>query len=484
MRSSSHRYVGAATVAAQTVLSAGLLFWTYRYVNRHTGAAAFGVWATVINMVVVVQLAEGGMGNAILRKVALYRARGEEKKASRVLSTGVASAGGLVLGAALLIWKPLTWWVPRLFDPQFHTLVQALIPWSLVVMVFNAVGMALIYAFDVAQRSQERAFLYVCTQAAMAAIAVAGLPHWGVKALLLGQAMQSVSFALLGWGRIRRWFPGLPLLPRWHWAEFREMAAYGLSWQGIAWLTVSFDVVMRALLVRFGGPELAGQFEYASKVVLQIRNVGVTALQTWVPRFTYLDERQPEQLAVEVRAMDRLTRAFAGMFLPVFWLGAPLLAALWQTPPDTQLTYVLALLSLGWSVNILSTPLYLATMGQGRMAPLVRGQAATLLVGTTAGWVLGLAVGGLGVVAGYVAAYIAGAFALGWTPSRSLDAADWGVASVVVLGTIAGLGVMLKSGDLPLWVTALAVLGYIVLFFLAVVRHPAIQRWRQSQTAH
>lgn len=479
MRSSSRRYVGAAAVAAQTVLSAVLLFWTYRYVNRHAGATAFGVWATVINMAVVAQLAEGGMGNALLRKVALHRARGEEEKASRVLSTGVASAGGLVLGAALLIWKPLVWWMPRLFAPHLHPLVQALIPWSLAVMVFNAVGMALIYAFDVAQRSQERALLYACSQVALTVVAVVALPHLGVKALLLGQVVQSVSFALLGWGRIRRWFPELPLLPRWYGAEFREMVAYGLSWQGIAWLSVSFDVVMRALLARFGGPELAGQFEYASKLVLQIRNVGVTALQTWVPRFTYLDERQPDLLAVETRAMGRLTGAFVGVLLPVFWLGAPLLGALWHPPPDPQLSYVLALLALGWSVNILSTPLYLAQMARGRMAPLVRGQAATLIVGTAVGWLLGFAIGGLGVVVGYAAAYIAGALALGWRPTRT-DVANRSLAAVAALGAIVGLLAVLKSGNLPLGIHALAVAGYTVLFVLALVRHPEIQQRRPS----
>lgn len=470
---------GGAAVAFQTLASAGLLFWTYRAVNAAAGAEDFGVWATVVGVTPLVGLAELGVSTSVLRQAAVARAEQQPRRVAQLLETGVTTVVVLTGAAGVLLWAPLRGGLHYALGPSHDPLVDLLLPLALLLVVSNTVGLVMINALDVLGHSSERAVLMLLSQVLLTGVAVGLVGTMGVKALLLGQLAQSVSYALGGWWRVRRHLPHVSRIPwRWKASVFRALAGYGARWQALSLPQLLVDPLMRWLLGRFGGTVLAGQYEFASKVALQARTVGVAALQTLVPRITELDARGSAHLAAFQRHMQRWADLLAAGLAPMLCLSAPLAAALWSRPPAAAVAALLAALGVGWSVNLVAASAYLVLLGQGRLRPLGYAHAATLAVLLVGGPLGGAWGGGAGVVAAYVLALVAGAAVLiPYIRAPRRFSQDVPLYAASALGLLAA-AVLLAFWPVSWMLSLVASVVFALLFAALLFRPPGLRaRW-------
>ena len=464
--------LGGASAALQTAASAVLLFWTYRTVNASAGAEAFGVWATVVGIATLLNMAELGLATSVLRQAAVSIAEQNPQNAARIVETGMFTVFVALSATCMVAWWPLQQVLHRIFSASYHPLIDQLLPLALCLVVSNALGILLVYAFDVLGSAHERAVLMLCTQALMAGVAFSLVDRWGVMALMVGQLSQSVLFVVAGWSRLGRLLPDLARGPwRWNKRAAASLLSYGVRWQGLAAMQTAVDPAVRGLLGHFGGPVLAGQYEFVSKVVLQARNVGVSALQTLVPRVTHAEVHDPQQLETVLHVMKRWAAVLVAVLLPGFWLGGPFLGSLWTSPPEKAVVSMLAVLGAAWSVNLLSAPAYLFLLGQAQLKRIGYSHAAALITAVGGGAVGGALWGGLGVVAAYGLSVVVSALVVDprclWSRG-GMPSVDFRLGSAVAVGCAVGLVFVLRPIASPVASLVVASLYTAVLFALLV----------------
>ena len=74
------------------------------------------------------------------------------------------------------------------------------------------------------------------------------------------------------------------------------MMGYGLNIQMISVSQMLYDPITKGLLVKFGGLDLAGYYEMANRMVIQLRGLIVSAVQVLVPTIADLKEKNPDSI--------------------------------------------------------------------------------------------------------------------------------------------------------------------------------------------
>ncbi len=373
--------LGVAGSAAQVVVTAAVTFVSYRLVREQVGADHFGVWAAVGAVALAGGVAELGMGSGALRYISLHLGRGEDREAREVAETAVLSSAALVALAAAALAPFLPHLLAAFWDPSSRALLpdaQALLPWALALLVATALQNACLACLDGAQRVHVRNGLAVAGSLVGLALAMAWVPERGLVGYAQALIAQAMIVSACAWVGLRWALPGLPLVPwRWRASAFRRMVGYGAAWQGISLVNLFTDPLAKLLLGRYGGYELLGQYEAATKLALPFRSVVVSAQQALVPAIARLSAADPARLSGLYATTVRVSLVLVGLTLPVLVLGAPFAAVAWLGARDLTFERLYALLTTAWFLNALSGPAYFDHIGRGRLLPVFAGHATT-----------------------------------------------------------------------------------------------------------
>jgi O-antigen/teichoic acid export membrane protein len=393
----------------QTIVSAGLLFTLYRYINTTLGVEQLGVWSVVLATVSASRLANMGLSAGVIRFVARDRARGDLNRAVVVVDTTVLTLM-VSVGAVLPLLYPLfTKLLPHLFETAYLAQALMILPYAMVSLWLTIVAAVFQGGLDGCQRMDQRAGLVVAGQAFLLALTFWLVPRHGLLGLAWAQIGQGLFLAVAGRLLLRRALPSLPRLPcNWRKGVLREMLVYGANLQAAAFFMLLLDPVANALMARFGGPAAAGYFTMANQVVLKARSVIVSANRAVVPYVAALAEAEPGRLDHLYRENMSVLVFFA---LPSFallfaWAGgfSWLLAGAYHP----EFVFLLGLLALAWGGNIFSSPAYVINIGKGNGGWNTLSHVIMGVLNASLGWLLGNLYGSHGVVFAYTIALVTG----------------------------------------------------------------------------
>jgi len=203
--------------------------------------------------------------------------------------------------------------------------------------------------------------------------------------------VQALLFLAVVWYALRREIPSLHLLPRrWDGGLFREMFSYSMNFQLISLCAIGFDPMTKAIITRFGGLEMTGYYEMASRMVVQLRTVPVAASQALVPAVADLKERDPGAIASLYRDSYNAILYISLPYFGALAALAPLISVLWigqYVPVFAGFTLVL---SAAWFINTIISPAYMSYMGTGRMLWNTLGHALITVLNLALGIGVGL----------------------------------------------------------------------------------------------
>ena len=393
----------------QALMSAGLLFALYRYINTTLGVDQLGVWSVVLATASASRLADLGLGAGVIRFVARDQACGKIDRAGEVIDTATLTLMVLV-GAVLPVLYPLlAKLLPYLFDAGHLSQALAILPYALVSLWLTIIASVFQDGLDGCQRMDLRAGLVVAGQALLLVLAIWLVPRHGLVGLAWAQVGQGLFLLVSGRLLLRYTLPMLPCLPRrWRKPVLREMLGYGANVQAATIFMLLLDPVAKALMASFGGAVAAGYFEMANQVVLKVRSVIVTANRAVVPHVAALTENEPNRLAPLYKENMRVLIFIS---LPIFallfaWAGG--ISWLLVGAYRPEFVFFLGLLVVAWGCNIFSSPVYFINLGSGNVG---WNTVAHIIMGAlniTLGWLLGSQYGAHGVAIAYAIALIVG----------------------------------------------------------------------------
>lgn len=409
----SRLFGNASMLVVQSVTNAIVLFTLYRYLLSSIGASSLGVYSLVLAAASTMRLGDLGIGASATRFVAKFMAKGEPEEASNFVETACITTAASLCIILAGAYYPLHYGLSVIVSQDRISDAQMLLPYALISLWLGALGGILVASLDGCQRMVARAVILMGANIIYLVGSLLLVRFRGLRGLAYAQIGQQLIILIVGWIVLKRVLPSLSSFPRkWKARFLREMFGYGLTAQASSALAMLFDPATKALMAKLGNLELAGYYEMANRLILQVRGLVVAAVQAMAPVFTTVAERTPNAMTTTYRkAYETTTYLAVPMFAGIAGL-APLISVLWigRLVPDFVL--FCGLLSIGWLANTLAAPAWYANLGTGRPGSNLLGQAILAILNVALGLGLGRLLGALGVTLGWATALAFGSLAI------------------------------------------------------------------------
>lgn len=389
----------AALSALQTIISAVLLFFLYRFLLKQLGAEQLGIWAIVLASTSVGRLTDMGLAGAIVKFVANSNATGQAEKSARLIQTAALTIGAalitLVILAVPVLHILLNWVLPV----RAISLATEILPLALASLFFAMVSGIFQSGIDACHRMDIKNIILVTCNLIYIGVTVLLVPRHGLIGIAIAQTIQSILLVCSSWVVLKRLIPTLPLIPyRWHKAEFREMVGYATNFQIGMLAGMLFDPVTKFLLAKYGDLSQTAYYEMANQLLQKARSVIVSAQQALVP------EIAGGQFSNKNELTTLYQKAYGLSFLLVlpYYIGIaislPLISILWIGHYETSFIVYGAIMAAGWFAANLSAVPYFFNIGTGALAWNTINHILNGLLNITSGLILGYYFSGLGVV--------------------------------------------------------------------------------------
>ncbi|MGB8951126.1 MAG: oligosaccharide flippase family protein [Candidatus Aminicenantales bacterium] len=386
----------------QVLVISGVLFFLYRFLLRTLGARHLGIWSVVLAVTLVTQISDFGLSGSVVKFVAKYVARGEEKNVSGVIQTSVLTVGAMVT-LILIVGYPLIRYVLRLIIPQESLpLAYAVLPYAFLAFWFMFISGVFQSALDGFQRIDIRGILLMGSEVFHLLLCFVLAPAYGLMGLAYARILQNFAILAASWTLLKRQLPSLPLIPyRWDKKLFKEMIGYGINFQVMSITNMLLEPTTKALLSRFGGLSTVAYFEMASKMVRQLRAVIVAAIGVIVPMIADLQEKAPEKIRSVYKTSYQLLFYLSLPLYSGIVVGIPVISKLWIGTYQMEFISIGIILAAGWFLNMLNVPAYFSNAGLGELRWNVICHLTTAVLNIILGVMFGILYQGMGVVVGW-----------------------------------------------------------------------------------
>lgn len=389
-----------ATMSIVRIIVIGVVFFIlYRFLLNTIGVKQLGIWSLVLAITSVTQIANFGLGGSVVKFVAKYVAREENKKVSGIIQTAALSVGVFV-GLILLICYPIAKLVLRLVIPdESFPLALSILPYAFFALWIMVVTSIFHAGLDGYQRIDIRSVLLMGGAILHLLLCFILAPTHGLMGVAYARVIQNITILFSSWFLLKRCLPLLPIFPfRWKKGLFKEIIGYGMNYQVISITSMFYDPLTKALLSKFGGLSMVGYFEMASKMIQQLRLLIVSANQVLFPAIANLKEKTPEKIQSVYRTSYQLVFYLALPLFSLIIVCTPLISDLWIGHYESIFVTFGILLTIGWFLNTLGTPAYYANLGIGELRWNVVSHIAITLLTAILGFQLGVFYNGIGVV--------------------------------------------------------------------------------------
>jgi len=395
--------INAIMSVMQIFLIGAVLFILYKFLLNTIGVEQLGIWSLVLATTSVTQIATFGLSGSVVKFVAKYKAREDNENVSKVIQTAVISVAGFI-GIVLLIGYPVIKWVlGQVIQVEFLTLALTILPYSFFALWIMIITGVLLAGLDGYQRIDLRSLLLMSGAVFHLMLCFFLAPKYGLLGLAYAKVIQNFLILLSSWFLLKKNLSFLPIIPKkWNINIFKEIVNYGINFQIISITSMFYDPMTKALLSKFGGLSIVGYYEMASRMIMQLRSLIVSANQVLVPAIAELKEKIPEKVnSVYLTSFHLLFF----LSLPLFSLiivSFPLISKIWIGHYETIFLKFGIFLNIGLLLNTLSAPAYFTYLGIGKLRWNVVSHIAIAILNAGLGFLLGVFFDGIGVVIAWV----------------------------------------------------------------------------------
>ena len=401
--------INAIMSVVQVVVTSCILFLLYRFLIRTIGVEKLGIWSVVLSTSSVARIANLGLSGSVVKFVAKYLARDEQKTTAVVIQTSIISVG-IFCGLILLMVYPFASWLLSLVIPS-NNLGEtiSILPYSLISLWIMMIMGTLQSGFDGSQRIGLRSIIIMASTLLHLILSFVMVPHYGLMGLAYARVIQTFMLVVGSWFILRRIIPMLPIIPyQWDKKIFYEMIGYGLNFQIISISTMLYEPVTKALLSRFGGLSMVGYYEMANRMIKQLRALIVSANKVLVPAIANLQERNPNFVQKIYKDNYDLMLYIALPFFSIIIIVIPLISKIWLGHYEAVFVIFSFLLAMNSFINILSVPAYFSYLGIGELKWNTLGHVTIAIANLGLGFVFGYFYGGIAVVIAWILSSIIG----------------------------------------------------------------------------
>ncbi len=488
--------LNALSAALQVVITGVVYIVLYRFLLDQLGDVSFGVWALVLALSSVSNVANLGLASACVPFVARSLAEDDEPGAADIVSTAAVSVGSFLI-LALSIGYPIVRAILPLLANEPSAVGQAvqILPFALVSLWCASLSSVFLSSLEGCQRMDLRSYLLMGVVLVYLAAALILVPRLGLMGVAYAHLAHTVSLLVASWLALKTRLPSLQAIPlSWSRNAFRKIYRYGGAMQIISVAQVLSEPVAKSLVSYFGGLGLLSLYEFASRMAIQLRTVIATAHRAVVPAIAELRASGEEAVINVFKRSHVLLQYLVALSLPLLLAILPLVSIVWIGRYEPFFVYSGGILLGAWFLNLLANPAYYGFLGEGlarwpTIAHLIIGIGNVIL-----GGILGFVLGAHGVIVGYAAALLVASAAVSWAYRKKhrvpladlLSAASlqFAIATVLAGAMAFGSSRVTFVAERPVAALLLAALVYTAIMAVPVAKNPVLRdviRWARRQ---
>lgn len=392
----------------QIVVIAVVLLILYRFLLNSIGVEQFGIWSLVLATTSVTSIAQFGLSGSVVIFVSRYRTRNDARNAAEVIQTAVISVAVFIGVVLIAVYPAIKWILGLVIAGESIDLAIMILPYALFAFWLTALTATLQSGLDGLQRIDLSSLLLMGGAIFHLAACLVIVPRHGLLGLAWANIAKNLFVLLSIWICLKRRLP-LPALPRrWNADIFREIIHYGLRFQVISIAQMLYEPVTKMLMSRFGGLAAVGFYEMASKLILQVRSLLVSANRVLVPTYAEFKEKLPREINNLYLTSYRLLFFLSVPLFTLLIISMPAISEAWVGHYEGAFVVFGIFLALGWLLNLLNAPSYYAYCGIGDLKWNVVGNISIAVLNAGLGILLGSRWGGIGVVLAFAVALASG----------------------------------------------------------------------------
>lgn len=327
------------------------------------GTAAFGTWALIQAFTSYVGLLDLGMGSAVAKFVAQYKARGRDTDVNEILSSAWVIHLGMAVLGSLAVFLGRDWIAGVFFKGTGNCGAQAevsqLLAGAVVIFSFNlafTVFPSLLIGLQRMDLSNLGAVAGILLNGVGSVVVV--FLGWGLHGLLLISGLTTLLTVIITYLLARREYPELHLsVLSFRLSRAKSLLRLSLQYQVVALASLVHTQLDKLLLGYFLGVRFVAYYEIGGRLINQLRSVPNMFLSPILPAASQLDAVGNRQ---DIETLYRRGLRYVGaVVFAIFPLTAALaqpIVLMWIGPEYELTTSTLRVLSIANLVNLLTGP--------------------------------------------------------------------------------------------------------------------------------
>lgn len=371
----------------------------YKFILVQIGIKLLGVWSLIIASTSVASIANFGISSSIVKFVSAYYARKREDLIINLVFTAFIFILITYTVISILLYFFGTHFLHFAIEEEYIDIAISILPVSLIALIINALSGVFNSAIDGIQKNYVKSYIVTLSSIVILFLSFFFTPIYGLLGLVYAQIFQSIFVLLLSAFYCKKLFK-FEFDFRWHWdtALFKEIFNYGIKVQVSSILEMTADPIIKFLLSKFGGLTIVGYYEMATRLVLQIRGIVVSANQVIIPVISESKENNPGNINVVYKKVFSFVLYLNIILTTIILVSAPVVSLIWIGYYESIFVNILLLSSAAFFFNISSTPAYFNYMGEGRLNNIILSISIGFSTNIVLGYLLGSYIGGIGVV--------------------------------------------------------------------------------------
>lgn len=433
----------------EALCTAATAFILFRVVISELGIVAMGAWALVAATLSFSQIADIGLGGALLRFVPVALSQGRNDAARAYVETALAVIVPLYLLIALAGEPLFAFVLTTSISGSGLSLALQILPYSLFAFWLSNVAIVFLSALAGVQRYDLRSAISIAGMLLQFVTALLLIPSYGLLGLVLAQILQNCLLLICGCLFLRAQLSGVRFLPV-HFSKrhFRDMLGYGTKIQLTGITLFLFEPTTKLILSNVGGLAWVAYYEMGTRLARQARQLIVSAGQVTVPALAHAREQDAAGAFDFYIQMYKLHWLLAWPVMGTLAALTPAIADLLFRQTANDFVPVALPIIASWTVSLLSAPSYFAALSSGKLRWNLTGMFVLAGINLLFGIVLGHFIGPWGAIAASTGGLAIGSIVIlfgnhlemGGSLSQILD---WPSAAVFLT---TGVGVALSIG--------------------------------------
>lgn len=397
----------------EVLVSTAVLFVMLRLIIAELGVEALGIWSLVLASISVGRFADLGVTGGVGRYVATLTAKGASPDDVRAyIDTALILNIGLYGALAAALYWPAWWGLGLTLEGPQLAEARALLPYAIGSFALQAIASVVVAALIGFHRSDLKSIVMMGGLVVQALFAVALIGAMGLQGVAAGQVAQYLVLLVVGWALVVRlaggdWAQALP--NRLRKTAFKDLVGFGMRMQTLNVANFTFDPIVKFTFAAIGGVAALGIYDLMLRGLLQVRQIILAPTQNLTPLLAAAHHEGAPALRRAYEQPLALLIAAAAPVMALIVVGSPILSLIWLGRVDQDFVVYSLIGSVGWLVNMIAVPAWHLGVATGRLRWNIAGAALTSGGALMLSYSLGLALGGLGVVIGAMAALTAGA---------------------------------------------------------------------------